>query len=235
MSAGTVERVKETLAEKARALQSGFTLYYAGDEPFEFRSNGLFFTIPAEGKLVVKDIYGVDLGPRSTAEERAQARKIVTSGLRGRPVKGNRVIMSAMSVVEFAIEKFSERGVCLLVGNEKDDADSIAAARKAWVEWRTVSAETILRGFERRTESFYRDARHAGQPAPPMGDHERKAQEFLDDLKISAKGRRAYLCPANCGYDANDAETINKHVAAKHPMLVDNVEAVASPTRKKAS
>jgi hypothetical protein len=235
MSASTIERVKDTLAEKARALQSGFTLYYAGDEPFEFRSNGLFFTIPAEGNLVVKDIYGVDLGPRSTAEERAQARKIVTSGLRGRPVKGNRVIMSAMSVVEFAIEKFSERGVCLLVGNEKDDADSIKEARAKWASWRTVSAETILRSYERRTENFYHDARHAGQPAPPMGDHERKAQEFLDDQKAGNKGRRAFLCPANCGYDADSEERINTHIAAKHPMLADKVEAVATPGRKKAS
>lgn len=238
MSANTVERVKETLAERVRALQAGFTLYYPGDEPFEFMSNGHIFTIPAQGKLVVKDIYGHDLGPRSTAEERAMARKIVTSGLRGHPRKGNSLILSAMAVVEYATVKYADRGVCLLTGNEKDDADAMTLAREAWVKWRTQSAETILRSYERRTENFYRDSRHAGQPAPPMGDHERKAQEFLDDLKIGSLGRRAYLCPANCGYDSDSEEQINKHIAAKHPMLVEKVEAVPTPSyrgKKKAS
>ena len=235
MSANSIERVKETIAERVRAMSSGFTLGFAGDEPFEFQCNGHLFAIPANGKLLVKDIYGVNLGPRSSAEERAQARRIVTSPLRGQKVSPNGIVLSALAVIEFAIEKHSDRGVCLLTGNEKNDADAMAEARTRWVAWRTASAEQVLKSYEHRTESFYRDARHAGQPAPPMGDHERRAQEFLDDLKISAKGRRAYLCPANCGYDADSEDRINTHIAAKHPMLKDKVEAVATPGRKKAS
>lgn len=229
MSASTIERVKETLAERARALQAGFTLWYAGEEAFEFMSNGHIFTIPAKGTLVVKDIYGHKTSG-TTMEERAQTRKIVTAGLRGHPRnKGNHLIMSAMSVIEFAVNKFADRGVCLLIGVEKDDNDAKAEALTRWTAWRTTTAEQTIQAYERRTESFYRDSRHAGQMAPPMGDHERKAQEFLDDLKIAGKGRRAFLCPANCGYDSDTAEQINKHVAAKHPMLVDQLEAVPTP------
>jgi hypothetical protein len=234
MSANSVERVKETIAERVRAMSTGFTLGYAGDEPFEFQCNGHLFNIPANGKALIKDIYGVDIGPRSSAEERARARRIVTSPLRGQKVGPNSIIMSALSVIEFAMAKHADRGVCLLTGIEKDDAEAMAEARTRYITWRTASAEQILKSYEHRTESFYRDARHAGQPAPPMGDHERKAQEFLDDLKISAKGRRAFLCPANCGYDADTKDRIDSHVAAKHPMLVDKVEAVATPSRKKA-
>jgi hypothetical protein len=250
----TVQAFKESIAERVRRLQSGFDLYYAGDEPFEFQYHGNFYTIPAHGTLKVMDVYGIPTSSQNaqmSVEEKKHVRDLVTMEMRtGKKPKNLKLIISALNAIEYAVSHYADRGVCFLSGNkEEDDRDKKEAGERYQV-WRIKEAENILRAYENRNEAFARNPRNQGKLPPPMGDRELKAQEFLDDQRVSARGRKQYVCPAPfCGYSADDdkvmkdsgevvvegsgADRIKRHLEASHPTL--KLEEQRAEGRRKAS
>lgn len=212
-----VARIKEALAARQRALNIGQTIGYAGtDAPFEFYVNGQIYVIEPEGTLLIQDRYGIDTRKLEGAYEttKASARNIVLGRAKGTP----KLIQGAFDVVAHALMKYESRGLYFLTGDPAEDEKAKSEAFARFMEWRKANAESILQGYWRRVAKITNDPRNVGQPAPPMNDRERAAQEFLDDMKLGNYGRKRFICPHNCGYDSDDQARVEKHVRAAHAM-----------------
>jgi hypothetical protein len=52
-----------------------------------------------------------------------------------------------------------------------------------------------------------------------MPDHVLAAQEFLDAYRLGTFNRKQHACPVNCGYYTDEADKLQTHVQASHPLF----------------
>lgn len=252
----------------------GSTLYNPAAEPMKFTHNGTPYTIPPDGpsrerfeerpgiskpvvvedrgeyalyngQLMVFDHYGV------TVQDARKYRQALRSS-RGRrepdEPEANHLLAGAEEITQHAIRKLGKAGVIFLTGDANVDGPLIEQAKQINIRFKVAQCERILKNYADRTRAFHNDPRRTGQYAPAMDEFELQAQQWLDEYRLGLKSTKRYVCPTNCGFQANDDAVMDRHMKASHPMLSDAQtapfvppsveepeELAARPARKKAS
>jgi len=232
---------KEEIVDNVRRLLPGLTLYHPGDEWWSFpfsggdilfppdlpghpkiehprqrNPDGSYKKVKADGRVLIKDHFGTFYDART--------RKPKGRG----PMRGH----EAVAIVAFALENYSEAGVVLLEGDEKDDA-RIEAAKQVRAQNRRTWAEAQVRQRAAFLEEWRKKPQNQGQTPPLPTKNQRDAQEILDELKVTgAAGTFKYVCPHGC-YAGNDRTKFERHLQANHPEDWADWKDATSATRAK--
>jgi hypothetical protein len=175
------------------------------EHPVERDKSGRPKMVPANGRLEIKDRWGVLYdAPRDIPHG-----KMTRKGFG--PIKGE----EASSVLIYVMTNFAARGLVILSGDQAVDEARIAAARKKNVVHRMEWAEQQRAARLEYLEKF-KKAKPGGTPDPPTRD-QIEAQELLDRAKLERRHVAALVC------DHGDYETTNWNKFVDHMLAAHDV------------
>jgi len=160
--------------------------------------------VKADGKLPVKDIYGI------LRDKRMLNRPIGVGLLEGQ---------DAGSVVMFAVENYGERGVVWLRGDDTDVSRKAASRKlyvrfiRAWAEGeRNARAEFIRRWQENKDNK--------GRIPPPPTATQIRGQEILNTIATETRTGAEFICTICYGWEGGKFESYARHMKAAHGHVV---------------
>lgn len=175
------------------------------DHPTKRDAAGGPARVPADGRIAVRDVYGILRDPRN-------ANRPYGIGL----LPGQ----ESSAIVMYLVENYQERGIVWLRGDETDqvriDASKKLYSRfiRGWAEEQRGARAEFVRNFQDKPQN-------KGLVPPPPTPPQIRAQEILDSISIEGRQGHEFMCTVCYGWEGASFETYARHMKASHGRVVE--------------
>ena len=122
----------------------------------------------------------------------------------------------AEHIAAYIVEKHGPKGVMMLTGDPKKDAELKEKSRQMVLAARRADDEALVAAYRERRENWERNPNKALIAPPRPSRAQQAAQHRLDALRESGEAAGRHICPQGCPIETNDWDEYARHMRAAH-------------------
>lgn len=122
----------------------------------------------------------------------------------------------AEHIAAYIVEKHGPKGVMMLTGDPKKDAELKAKSKQMVLAARRADDEALVAAYRERKENWDRNPNKALVAPPRPTPAQKAAQVRLDALRESGEAAGRHICPQGCAVETNDWDEYARHMRAAH-------------------
>ena len=224
-----------TILNQIRISLPGIRFYRWGMDWYEFSHAGNLYHIPPDlpGHPKIKNPY-----PRRDSDGRikpGEDTRIANGEIEIKSRFGNYIPMvdgvpfrkenmiygqlpgeQAEHIAAYIVEKHGPKGVLMLTGDPKKDADARNKSREIVLSARRQDDEALVAAYRERRENWERHPNKSLIPPPRPTPQQKAAQVRLDALREAGETIGRYICPHGCAVETNDWDEYARHMMSAH-------------------